>query len=402
MELPADCEPGGLAVPTAEGRIQLPADRPVVAFGDTESGRRTLVETLLSQAVAKGGPVVAVDNDGRLRATLDDRFPDREQVVVAPTGGDVDWNLFAGAAAELETDRTEAEVGSGDRTRFEAIAASVFPQPERRRRSAKVEANRRTLAAALTYLNREAQRAGIEPDNRELVDFFVRFSSREIHDLVSDYDDLAEWVGALDPAGAGTDRGVRRARRTAPEAVATAVRRTLAAALCDGFGGRNGEWSTTDYVAAPGDRVLVLDYPGNRPGRDFAPAYRLLVGEVVRAATVTGRRATVVVGDAGEVPLGPTLHRSAVRQAPVRAVVGAAGVSALDETSLDAERALETVPQTEVYFRTDDPRTAAYGGRGTEGAERLETLGPSEARVRTDGTTRHVQFDPASAASDGT
>lgn len=317
------------SIPVGESSVTVNGSTLVV--GDPGSGRRAVLGHALADAP---GPLVVLDATGDLRARIE-HDPDREPAVVAPTSGTVTWNLFTGVP---------------DEARLETVARATFPDPDA---GFFHRAARQVFAATLKYLYREGERCGLEPDNRELVEFFQRFSSEGVYELMSEHDDLAGALTAMNPEASKQATGVW-----------ATVQQHVTDVFVGEFGRSDGDWSMADHLATPDPAPVVFDLSDADPRT--TPAYRVLLDAAASAAPDDG--ATFVLDGVDDVGLPPALRRLATRRGTASsAVVATAGRSALARRSLDVDALFARVPDR-VYLRTSDPTTLDAARSRLDGA----------------------------------
>jgi hypothetical protein len=205
----------------------------------------------------------------------------------------------------------------------------------------------------MKYLHREGKRSGLAPDNRELVDFFDRFSAAEIYELITEHDDLAGQIDAMNPEATRQSIGIFGTLQSL-------LNDTIAVG---DFGEPNGEFSIREYFENPDGRVLLLDYPLEEGDR-VTDMFRVFLDRAIQYALADAdTQATFVLDEFARIPHVDRVEALVAtgRARSVQSVIGVQSVAQLagNYGELAARSLLSGLTQ-EVLLRAGDRRTLEY------------------------------------------
>lgn len=188
-------------------------------------------------------------------------LPEDETIRLAGEDPTHIWNLFR----EVETE-----------TEFDVMARLMFPKAhESAGNDFFPKAARQLFSAACKYLWREFEEQGAgRPSNADLVKFFRR-SREEMHEALSEYDDLTAATAALDPDAEGQAAGVF-----------ASVQQEIADSFVAAFGESPDEagkpaFSFREYNEQPADRFVILDHQ-QRLGDSIDNIFRYFIDRSTR------------------------------------------------------------------------------------------------------------------------
>jgi hypothetical protein len=234
----------------------------------------------------------------------------------------------------------------------------------------------------MKYLAREGERSGLQPDNREITDFFERFGPNEVYRLITagQGDDTEDKSGHEDLQGV-----IHHLNPDAPKQTG-GVYSTLQTVLRDVFTGDfsqpNGRFAVRQYMADPQGRVLLLDYPIREGDRVTAPFRYFIERAVELGLEDPSRHAYFVLDEFARIPQVRKLE-TLVATGRSRRVQGLFGLQSLSQmTATYGQRATESMLSgmtQEVFLRSGDPATTEYV-RSRLGGERTLTRSVSTGR----------------------
>ena len=318
--------------------LALERNHSVLVAGEPGAGKTEFVQLLLPQIESRPDePVVVFSYKDDYTDWARDHA-DREVVRLSLDDSTDYWNLFREAASEAE---------------FEQLGRTLFEEHVREAKNPFFPRTARQLfAATLKYLRREGRRSGLRPDNREVEDFFGRFSSEEVFDLLGEHEDLRGAVEAINPDAYKQAAGVY--------ATLQSVVREL---FVGDFARPNGEFSVREYMDDPDGRTLVLDYPIEEGDR-VTPVFRLWIDRAIQYALADRSRGAYFVLD--EFARIPHIERmdalvATGRARRTQAILGLQSLSQLAQTyDDDTVDALLSGLTQEVFLRSGDERTVEY------------------------------------------
>jgi hypothetical protein len=278
------------------------------------------------------------------------------------------WNIFHEVTTEAE---------------FEQLGKTLFEERERTAKNPFFPRTARQLfVAVLKYLSREGEKSGLAPDMREVRDFFGRFSSAEVFELLGEHEDLRGAVEAINPDAHKQAAGVYATLQSV-------VRELLIGDFCR----PNGTFSIREYMADPEGRVLVLDYP-IAEGDRVTPVFRLWIDRAIQHALADrARNAYFVLDEFARIPHIERLDTLVAtgRARNTQAILGLQSLSQLGQTyDDDTVDALLSGLTQEVFLRSGDERTVEYV------RARLATLDDVTVTDRGGGTETSVSGSPLS------
>jgi hypothetical protein len=320
--------------------VRLDPSSSVLVAGEPGAGKTEFVKSLCHQLRANPDEPVVVFNYKDDYSEFAERMAE-DRVVRLSTRDSTDvWNVFR---------EVESEEG------FDRIGRSLFKRREEDANTKKFFpiTARQVFVTTLKYLSREGERSGLVPDNRELVDFYDRFSAAEIYELVGEHDDLAGAVEAMNPEASKQSIGV-------VGTLQSVLRDTIA--LGD-FARPNGTFSIREYFENPDGRVLLLDYPLEEGDR-VTDLFRVFLDRAIQYALADGdTQATFVLDEFARIPHVDRMKTLVAtgRARSIQSVVGVQSVAQLAENYGDdaADSFLSGLTQ-EVLLRAGDERTLDY------------------------------------------
>jgi hypothetical protein len=320
--------------------VTLDPTSSVLVAGEPGAGKTEFIKALTHQLRTKPDEPVIVFNYKDDYTDFAEQLAANEVVRISTRESTHIWNVFREVEAEED---------------FERIGKSLFKDREENTTDKKFFpiTARQALVAAMKYLHREGQRHGLEPDNRELVDFFNRFTVEEMYELLSEYEDLRGEIAAMNPEATKQSIGIIG---------------TLQSLLQDTFGvgdfGReNGSFSIREYFENPDGRVLVLDYPLEEGDR-VTDVFRVFLDRAIQYALADATtQATFVLDEFARIPNVDRMKALVAtgRARSVQSIIGVQSVAQLAENygSTTADSLLSGLTQ-EVFLRAGDERTLEY------------------------------------------
>ena len=312
----------------------------VLVAGEPGAGKTEFIKTLLSQLRANPADPVVIFNYKDDYGDFARRLATDEVVRLSTRGSSHVWNVFR--EAETEAD-------------FERIGNSLFKDREENSTDKKFFpiTARQVLVAALKYLAREGQRSGLQPDNRELIDFLNRFSVAEMYELIGDHEDLRGDIEAMNPEATKQSIGI-------VGTLQSLVNDTLGVG---DFARQDGTFSIREYFSDPDGRVLLLDYPLEEGDR-VTDIFRVFLDAAIQYALADPeRQATFVLDEFARIPRVDRMKALVAtgRARSVQSVVGVQSVAQLAENyGEDTADALLSGLTQEVFLRAGDVRTLNY------------------------------------------
>jgi len=318
--------------------VALEPNHSLLVTGEPGAGKTEFVKLLLPQIESEPDEPVVVFDFKDDYTDWAAEHADRDVVRLSSRDSTRQWNIFAEADDEADFEQLGKALFRG---REQTANSPFFPR-----------AARQLFVAVLKYLRREGERSGLQPDNRELVDFFGRFTSKEVFELLGEHEDLRGALEAINPDASKQAAGVYA---------------TLQQAVSDLFAGdfaaADGEFSIREYVENPDGRVLVLDYPIEEGDR-VTDVFRLFVDRAIQCALADRETGAYFVLD--EFARIPHLQRldtlvATGRARQTQAILGLQSLSQLAQTYDDATvDALLSGLTQEVFLRCGDERTVEY------------------------------------------
>jgi type IV secretory pathway TraG/TraD family ATPase VirD4 len=247
------------------------------------------------------------------------------------------------------------------------------------------------LGGLLRYLYREGKRCGLQPDNRELLDFVRRFDQEEAYELLSDTDEDGDPVYPDLQGAAGT---ITPNARKQTAGVYTTLRLVLERTFGTGDLGRlssDGETvSIRKYMEEPDGRILLLDFPIAESER-VKPAFRFFLHRAIKFGLRDRGQAYYVLDEFARIPNVTNMAElvDTGRAQNAQAILGLQSISQLDAEYGDlVGDALRSGMLYELHLRSGDRRTVDYVRHRLGGDVRVtesvgDERGPGHARSAT-------------------
>lgn len=356
------------STPLAPGALDTPSmatiarNKSLLVTGEPGAGKTEAIKLLLNQIGADDDTPVVVFS---YKDDYTDWAEQREDVVKLSTR---DASHVHNIFEEIDPDGPEGE------DEFDEMADVLFK--EHRAGSKNIffpDAASNLLSGLLRYLYREGKRAGLRPDNRELLDFVRRFSQEEAYELLSAetdggdtrYPDIQGAAGTITPKARKQTAGVYTTLRLVLE-------RTFGAGdLCRKSS--SGETiSIRDYMEDPQGRILLFDYP-IAEGSRVRPAFRFFLHRAIKFGLRDRGQAYYVLDEFARIPDVANMEElvDTGRARNAQAILGLQSVSQLDEKygELSGD-SLRSGMLYELHLRSGDRRTVDYArfrlGGGSE------------------------------------
>jgi type IV secretory pathway TraG/TraD family ATPase VirD4 len=297
-------------------------------------------------------PFIVFDYKGEYREFLEGSNHDREVITLSSTNATHQWNLFEEIEREADIDE---------------IASAMFPKTDETEFFS--AAARQLFVAVVTYLRREAEWNDRTPTNADLVAFVQQMDKTEMHQRLSNHQDLVAAASAIDPDA---------------ERQAAGVYANFQQVMADLFRGdfaEAGEFSIREYMANPDERTLLLDYP-IREGDAVAPAFRFFVDWSARFALTDTRGSYFLLDEFARLPglrkVGDLIN--AGRSSNTQILLGLQSVAQLHDTyGQDKANALLSGLVQTVVLRIGDSESFEYV-RGQLGREQEHRTVPAHDR----------------------
>ena len=361
------------STPLAPGALDTPSmatiarNKSLLVTGEPGAGKTEAIKLLLNQIGADDDTPVVVFS---YKDDYTDWAEQREDVVKLSTrDASHVYNIFE----EIDPDSPEGE------DEFKEMADVLFK--EHRAGSKNVffpDAASNLLSGLLRYLYREGKRAGLKPDNKELLDFIRRFSQEEAHELLSAegddgtprYSDIQGAAGAITPKARKQTAGVYTTLRLVLE-------RTFGVGdLCRSSD--SGETvSIREYMENPDGRVLLFDYP-IAEGSRIRPAFRFFLHRAIKYGLRDRDQTYFVLDEFARIPDVTNMEEliDTGRARNAQAILGLQSVSQLDDKYGDlAGDALRSGMLYELHLRSGDRRTVDYARFRLGGGSKRTTNG---------------------------
>jgi hypothetical protein len=328
------------SVATNPAMVTLDPTSSVLVAGEPGAGKTEFIKSMLHQLRTNPDEPVVIFNYKDDYTEFARELAESEVVRLSTRDSTHIWNVFR----EVETEED-----------FERIGNSLFKDREENSTEKKFFpiTARQALVAAMKYLYREGKQCDIAPDNRELVDFFDRFTVEEMYELINEHEDLRGELAAMDPKATKQSIGIIG---------------TLQSLLQDTFGvgdfGRpEGTFSIREYFQQPAGRVLVLDYPLEEGDR-VTDMFRVFLDRAIQYALADAdTQAVFVLDEFARIPHVDRMKTLVAtgRARQVQSVIGVQSVAQLAENygSNAADSLLSGLTQ-EVFLRAGDERTLNY------------------------------------------
>ena len=372
--------PGTLASPAM---ATVDANKSLLVTGEPGAGKTEAIRLLLNQIrVDDDMPVVVFS----YKDDYVDWAADRDDVV----------RLSLRDSSHVHNVFEEVPAGATDReaaAEFEEIARLLTePQRDGNNKRFFPDAAGRVLAAIMTYLQREGERVNLPPDNREIVDFVGRFDHAEMYDLLGEHEDLRGSAGSINPEASKQAVGV-----------VSTLQIVVQDAFAGDFGVEPGDRpsiSVREYMERPDGRVLLLDFPIERPRR-AGGAFRMLLERAIDFGLRDRNRACFVLDEFARLPEVENVETlvDTGRARNAQAILGLQSVSQLDDRyGVRAGDAIRSGMLYELHLRAGDARTVEYvthrlgGERTVTTHERGRTGDESDPSASTGRSVRGPAF----------
>lgn len=380
--------PGALEMPTM---ATIARNKSLLVTGEPGAGKTEAIKLLLNQISADEDTPVVVFS---YKDDYTDWAETRDDVVKLSTR---DASHVHNIFEEIDSNGSEGE------DEFDEMADVLFK--EHRAGSKNIffpDAASNLLSGLLRYLYREGKRAGLKPDNRELLDFVRRFSQEEAYELLSAedgegnsrYPDIQGAAGTITPKARKQTAGVYTTLQLVLE-------RTFGAGDLSRDASNGDTISIREYMENPDGRILLLDYP-IAEGSRVRPAFRFFLHRAIKFGLRDRTQAYFVLDEFARIPNVTNMEEliDTGRARNAQAILGLQSVSQLDSEygELTAD-ALRSGMLYELHLRSGDRRTVAYGrfrlgggselikhGRTSDGADYPDqsSMGPAETAVLQD------------------
>lgn len=369
----------------------IDSEKSLLVTGEPGAGKTEAIKLLLPQLSTEAETATVVFS---YKDDYTEWASGRDDVVQLSTRGSTHvYNVFD------EVDGTMSK--KTRRKTFDEIARVLF---KRRREQSKhpffEDAAAELLSAMLRYLYREAKRAGLPADNRELVDFVRRLDREKIHALLTETDEDGEhrypdFVGAASHITPDTHKQ------------AAGVYSTLRLLVESTFG--NGDFSRPtesnpstairEYMNDPAGRVLLLDFPIEE-AELVRPMFRFFLQRAIkRGLADDDQRSFYVLDEFARIPDVDNIKRlvDTGRAQNAQAILGLQSMSQLFAKygQFDGE-SMNSGLLYELHLRSGDRRTVEYvrhrlGGRATLSHVDSDDGHGSESTVSTPARTALLQ-----------
>lgn len=280
--------------------------RSTLVLGQPGAGKSETMKDLVYQMRPdQDETLVVFDYGGELKHFFEEQFPEYEIDELSLEGSNITWNIF------LEVD---------DEDEFKDVGRSMFPPDQAVGKEFFDKAARQVFVATLKYLYREGRRSGLQPDNRELKDFFQRFSSEEVYELMTEHDDLKGALTAMDPQASKQAVGVW-----------ATLQQKMEDMFMEDFAKANGEWCISDHMRNPDGRILILNFPISKAD-SVQPIYRFLIDwSIRRSLDMPDRETYYLLDEFARLPHLQLIEElvNAGRSREVHAVLGLQSVTQL-------------------------------------------------------------------------
>jgi hypothetical protein len=371
----AERVPGTLQAPTL-GTIDR--NKSLLVTGEPGAGKTEAIKLLLHQIQANDDTPMVVFS---YKNDYTEWAAGRDDVVRLSTrNASHVYNIFE----EIDADGPKGE------DEFDEMAEILFK--EHRNGSRNIffpDAASNLLGGLLRYLYREGNRCGLEPDNRELLDFIRRFGQEEAYELLTQthengdpmYPDIQGAAGTITPNARKQTAGVY-----------TTLRLILERTFGSGDLGRPASDSETisirDYMEEPDGRILLLDFPIAEAER-IKPAFRFFLHRAISFGLQDRDQAYYVLDEFARIPEVTNMEElvDTGRAQNAQAILGLQSVSQLDAKYGElVGDALRSGMLYELHLRSGDSRTVEYVRHRLGGDTRItdyEHSGPGTTRRTT-------------------
>jgi hypothetical protein len=341
-------------------QLQTDPEEPVVVFNYkddyTEFAEQMATNRVIRLSTQGSTDIWNVFREGaspeNVEAALDDLATEEE--IAAGLEAQGRENLSNASLSEFETALLHAVDEEDMNSAYGQIGRLLFREQEQTNpKKFFPKTARQVFLATLIYLHREGERSELMPDNRELADFFNRFTASDAYELIQEHEDLRGKVQPMNPQASKQSVGVYAT-------VQSVINDVFAVG---DFGRPNGEFSLQEYFASPAGRVLLLDYP-LKEGDRLTDVFRVLLSRSIKLALADRTtQATFILDEFPRIPRIDEMEELVAtgRARSVQNIIGVQSKSQLakDYGSTATDSMLSGLTQ-EVFLRAGDRSTIEY------------------------------------------